>query len=94
MDLMVELAETGFIPYGKYMKPFIPQIKFENWSAWKWNLEKKGYAFEEGEFGWLTVFKPMPERVGKPTGPMFNMSRELIEAMVTEVVNRVATGNK
>ena len=58
---MLEAARSGFIPYAQYMKPFVEEVKFENWTAWKCHVEYAGYVLKEGDFGWIVVEKQKPQ---------------------------------
>ena len=101
IDLMRELAETGFIPYKQYVKPFIPEVKYDNWSSWKKLLEYEGYEFEASEFGWITIAKPQPkplpvEEILPPKQPEINfeVTRELVETITAEFIKQLRNGGK
>ena len=97
MDTMREAANSGFIPYAQYVKPFVPEVKFDNWTAWRRHLETDGYVLKEGDFGWIVVEKPKPQVIqnAEPKtddGLRFHLTRSLIETITTEVVKRLQGG--
>ena len=94
---MLEAASSGFIPYAQYMKPFVEEIKIENWTAWKRHVEYAGYVLKEGDFGWIVVEKPKPNvidaEVPKVEEPKFYVTRSLIETITAEIVKRLQESN-
>ena len=98
MDKMREAANSGFIPYAQYMKPFVPEVKYDNWSAWRRLLEYEGYAMKDGDFGWIVIEKPKTPAIKntepKTEGLKFQITRSLIETITTEVVKRLQDGAK
>ena len=98
MDKMREAANSGFIPYAQYMKSFVPEVKYDNWSAWRRLLEYEGYVVKDGDFGWIVVEKPKPQIVKsvepKPDDLNFHLTRSLIETITSEVVKRLQEANK
>ena len=84
INKMRALADKGFIPYAQYMEPFVPEVKYENWSAWRRLLEYEGYGFEKSEFGWITICKSTAEE--KET---VEYTPEFIAEVVAKVINEL-----
>ena len=87
---------TGRIVDPKYLITFIGPFKAKQVTSYISHLRNDGYEFGRDEYGYFVISyppepEPEPEPEPKSISPMFNVSRELIEGIVTEVVNRLST---
>lgn len=83
-------CKEGFVPFGKYVASFVPDdTKVRLWSSYKWHMEKEGWVFEPLEYGWKTTYvEPEPEPEVE-SQPMFYVTRDLIDKIITETVERL-----
>lgn len=89
------LAERGFIPYLRYFEPIIGTFKASQLPSYISAMRTKyGMECHENDFGYIVTKPPIePQPEPEPVGPRFNITRELIEEITTEVVNRLTAAN-